>query len=105
MRKINIILRIDLQLRLEGVLVAGFGLFEVDDIPDSGKVLRQIIRTLISRKNSSTYVDLDVLVLEIEGMLPDVDTDDGDVSQKRVLVGGGRDLKSLGDGVDTLCRT
>ena len=38
-------------------------------------------------------------------MLPDVDTDDGDVSQKGVLVGGGRDLKNLGDGVDTLCRT
>lgn len=30
--------------------IASFGLFEVDDIPDSGKVLRQGIRTLQDEK-------------------------------------------------------
>ena len=29
-------------------------------------------------------------------MLPDVDADDGDVRQERVLVGGGDDLELLG---------
>ena len=32
-------------------------------------------------------------------MLPDVDADDGDVAEERVLVGGGDDLELLGVGV------
>lgn len=36
-------------------------------------------------------------------MLPDINTDDGDESQEGVLVGSGADLKTLGDGVETLC--
>ena len=35
-------------------------------------------------------------------MLPDVDTDDRDVGQERVLVGGGGDLETASLGVDTL---
>ena len=49
-----------------------------------------------------TYVGLDVEVLEVEGVLPDVDADDGDVGQERVLVGGRRDLNDLGRGVVAL---
>lgn len=52
---------------------------------------------------SDTYVSLDVEVLEVEGMLPDIDADDGGVGQERVLVGGGDDLKHLGGGVVALC--
>jgi len=52
---------------------------EVDDRPDSVKV-----------------VDLDVEVLEVESMLPDINTDDGDEIEERVLVGSSGDLKALG---------
>jgi len=40
------------------------------------------------------HVGLDVLVLEVEGVLPDVNTDEGNVSEKRVLVGSSRDLQN-----------
>ena len=43
-----------------------------------------------------TYVSLDVEVLEVEGVFPDINANDGDVRQERVLVGGGRDLDNLG---------
>ena len=43
-----------------------------------------------------TYVSLDVEVLEVEGVFPNIDANDGDVRQERVLVGGGRDLDNLG---------
>ena len=43
-----------------------------------------------------TYVSLDVEVLEVEGVFPNIDADDGDVRQERILVGGGRDLDHLG---------
>ena len=36
-------------------------------------------------------------------MLPDVDTDDGDQVQERVLVCSGSDLQTLGGGVQSLC--
>lgn len=35
-------------------------------------------------------------------MLPDINTDDRGVSQEGVLVSGGGDLKTLGDGVNAL---
>lgn len=56
-------------------------------------------------RKGSTYVDLNVLVLEIEGMLPDINADDRDVSQEGILIGGGGDFENLGRGVDTLCKT
>jgi hypothetical protein len=43
----------------------------------------------------STYISLDVLVLEVEGVLPNVDTNDGDQAEERVLVGSGRNLETL----------
>ena len=49
-----------------------------------------------------TYVSLDVEVLEVEGVFPNIDADDGDVRQERILVGGGRDLETLGRGVQAL---
>ena len=35
-------------------------------------------------------------------MLPDIDTDDGDVRQEGILVSGGSNLEPLGGGVDAL---
>ena len=47
-------------------------------------------------KEKGTHVGLDVVVLEVERVLPDVDADDGDVGEKWVLVRGGDDLELLG---------
>jgi len=52
--------------------VSPLRLLEVDNVPDGIKVIR-----------------LDVLILKIEGMLPDVNTDDGLVGEQWVLIGGG----------------
>lgn len=49
-----------------------------------------------------THVNLDVEVLQVERVLPDVHADDGDVGQEGVLVGGGDDLEDLGLGVVSL---
>lgn len=49
-----------------------------------------------------TYVNLDVQVLQVESVLPDVDTDDGNVGQEGVLVRGGGDLKTFGGRVQAL---
>ena len=49
-----------------------------------------------------TYVSLDVQVLQVERVLPDVDADDGDVGQEGVLVGGGGDFEDLSLGVVAL---
>jgi len=48
------------------------------------------------------YVDLDVLVLEVESVLPDINADNGDKVEQRVLVGGGGNLQTLGGGVEAL---
>ena len=55
-----------------------------------------------TRHSGDTHVDLDVEVLEVERVLPDVDADDGDVGQERVLVRRGGDLNDLGGGVPAL---
>ena len=49
-----------------------------------------------------TNIGLDVLVLEVERMLPDINANDGGVGQERVLVSGGSDLKTFGAGVNAL---
>ena len=59
-------------------------------------------RRVQSGERVDTYVNLDVLVLKVERMLPNVDANDGGVSEKRVLVGGGDDFKTLGCGVVSL---
>ncbi len=53
-------------------------------------------RSVRARGVRDTHVDLDVLVLEIESMLPDVDTDERDVRDQRILVGSRRDFHALG---------
>ena len=55
-----------------------------------------------TRHSRDTHVDLDVQVLKVERVLPDVDADDGDVGQERVLVRRGGDLNDLGGGVPAL---
>ena len=52
----------------------------------------------------NTHIGLDVLVLEVERVLPDIDADDGNVSEERVLVSGGHNLKTLVRGVVSLYR-
>ena len=54
------------------------------------------------RERRETYVDFDVEVLQVESVLPDIDTDDGDVSEERVLVSGSGNLETLSGGVQTL---
>ena len=54
------------------------------------------------RTQWKTYVGLDVEVLEVERVLPDVDTNDGDVGEERVLVRRRRDLNDLRGGVPAL---
>jgi hypothetical protein len=49
-----------------------------------------------------THVSFDIEILEVEGMLPDIDADDGDMGQERILVGSGDDLQALGGGVQAL---
>ena len=49
-----------------------------------------------------TYVCLDIEILQIKGVLPDIDTNDGDEGEVRVLVSGGGDLEDLSLGVVAL---
>ena len=49
----------------------------------------------MQNETECAYVRLDVLVLEVEGVLPNVDADDRNVGDQRVLVGSGDDLKRL----------
>ena len=49
-----------------------------------------------------THIRLDILVLEIEGVLPHIDTDDGHQVQEGVLVGGSGNLQTLSGGVESL---
>lgn len=52
-----------------------------------------------------THLDLDVEILKIKRVFPDIDTDDGDVRQERVLVGRRHDLECLALGVVALHRS
>lgn len=61
------------------------GSLEVDDLPDVGQV-----------------VGLPVLVLEVEGVLPHVDPDEGSEREQRVLVGGRGDGELLRHRVNAL---
>lgn len=40
-----------------------------------------------------TYIRLDIEVLEIESVLPNVDANDGEMAGKRVLISSGCDLE------------
>jgi len=51
--------------------------------------------------DSGEIVGLDVLVLEVEGVLPDINADEGDVRKKRILVGGSRDFQNTVLGIES----
>lgn len=79
------------------------GLFEVDHLPNCFEILRIKMRPAPGTSNEKiTYINLDVEILEVEGMLPDVDADDGDMAEERILVSGSYDLQALGGGTVTL---
>jgi len=63
----------------QAFIVPLLSFFPVDNTPDSFEI-----------------VDLDIQVLEIEGVLPDVNADDGNVRQQRVLISSCHNLKTLG---------
>lgn len=84
-------------------LVASVGLLEVDDVPDRLHVLCDEVS--VRRKENQgayTHISLDVKVLEVESVLPNVDTDDREERKQRVLVRGRRDLQLLRRRVHTL---
>ena len=53
-------------------------------------------------RRDETHIDLDVEVLEIESVLPDVDSDYGNQVQERVLIRSGGDLQTFGGGIQSL---
>lgn len=60
------------------------------------------ISVKIFQKVNETHINFDVEVLEVECMLPDVNTNDGDMGQERILVRRGDNLQSLAGGVQSL---
>lgn len=52
-----------------------------------------------------TYIGLDIKILQIESMLPDINTNDWNVGEKRILISGGNDLETLGGGIKALIRS
>ena len=62
-----------------GLNEACLSLLEVDDVPDSVKILREV-RVGRFHGIQHTHVRLHIFVLEIEGVLPDINTDNRGVS-------------------------
>lgn len=56
----------------------------------------------MSGEQVGTHINFDILVLEIKGVLPHIDTDDGDQVQEGVLVGSSGNLQTLRGGVKSL---
>ncbi len=50
----------------------------------------------------NTYVCLDILILKIKCVLPNVYTDDRNMRKERILIGSSGNLKLLGFWIDTL---
>ena len=48
------------------------------------------------------YINLDVEILEVESMFPNVDTDDRDVTKERILISSSDDFQALGGEIVTL---
>jgi hypothetical protein len=62
-------------------VVANLSLFEVNHIPDRSEVLLiDYVSFHTTRNRDKTDVNFDVLVLEVEGMLPNINADDGVMS-------------------------
>lgn len=53
-------------------------------------------------RTAGTHVDLDVEIPQIGSELPDLNADDGDKGEERVLVGSNSDLETLISGPGTL---
>jgi len=53
-------------------------------------------------KRIGAYINLDIEILEIEGVLPNVNTNDRDQVQEGVLVSSGSNLQTLGGGIEPL---
>jgi hypothetical protein len=51
---------------------------------------------------TDTHINFDVEVLEVERVFPDIDTDDGDMSEERILVSSGDNLEDFVARVQTL---
>lgn len=70
--------------RLGSLDEALLSLLEVDNVPDGLEVLEERIRASARvrrhRDAQGTHVGLHVLVLQVEGVLPNVDTDNGYMS-------------------------
>jgi len=49
-----------------------------------------------------TYISLDVEILEVKSVLPDVDANDGDMGEERILVSRSYNLQTLGGGIVAL---
>ena len=86
----------------KGVSVTLLSLLPVDDVPDGLEILQTTVRPRTSTYTEITYISLNVQVLEIEGMLPDVNTNKRSQREQRVLVGGRGNLDALRLGVNTL---
>jgi len=88
----------------QGLNEALLRLLEVNDIPNRIEVLSRAHQRVCLAKGewTETHIDLDIEVLEVEGVFPDVDTDDRGQVQERVLVSSGGNLQTLGGGVESL---
>ena len=63
----------------DSFVVASLRLFKVDYIPDRSEVLlkRDYVSFHTNWNRDKTDVSFDILVLEVEGMLPNINADDG----------------------------
>lgn len=84
-------------------------LHKIDDVPDGVEVLHgqnvRHHRATFTISRWGTHLGLDVEILKVKRMFPNVDADDGDVRQERILVGRRHDLERLALGVVTLHRS
>ena len=85
---------------LRNILVALLSLLEIHHVPNRIEILQSISQ--VAFVIESTHVGLDILVLEVERMLPDINTNDRQVGEERILVCSRRNLQLLGRRVDTL---
>jgi len=86
---------------LNSLDIALLSLLKVNDRPYGVKVLYGNKHVSVT-KWKETYISLDVEVLEVEGVFPDINTNDGDEMKEGILVGSGSDLKTLGLGINAL---
>lgn len=83
---------------LSGVFdVSLVSLLEVDDAPDFLHVLQSRVEIIVNHLSRAidTHVSLNVLVLEVESMLPDIDTNERNVRDQGILVRRCGDFNAL----------